>query len=136
MLLSTWDPFRSLDHFERALGASRNDRSWTPATNIIEDEKGYALCFDLPGMSKDDIEVNVEKGVLEVSGERRSLREESDDLRHYRVESQVGRFRRSFRLPDDVDASSVTASYKDGVLEVRLARLPAAQARKVAISDN
>jgi HSP20 family protein len=136
MLLSTWDPFRGLDHFERALGASRNGKSWTPATNIVEDEKGYALCFDLPGMSKEDIDINVEKGMLEVSGERRVFHEENEDIRHYRMESQTGRFRRSFRLPDDVDAGSVTASYKDGVLEVRIARLPAAQARKVAISDN
>jgi HSP20 family protein len=137
MMLTTFDPFNGLERFDRAVGGLLNaGRSWSPATNIVEDAQGYALRFDLPGMTKEDIDINVEKGVLEVSGERQIVNVDDENVKNHRLESFVGRFSRSFRLPDHVDPSSVTATYKHGVLEVRLARSQAAQPRKVAIVEN
>ena len=134
-MLTHWDPFRSLQHFERATAACSPARAWSPAANISKDESGYVLRFDVPGVSKDQVDIDIDGGVLVVSGERKSSTENGDAETYYKMESFSGRFRRSFRLPEDADTSSVTATYKDGVLTVRVPQAEAARARKVEIAD-
>ncbi len=134
MMLTTWDPFKNLQNFERAAGTRSPTKDWNPATNISKDEGAYVLRFDVPGISKEDIAIDIERGVLVVSGERKSTKTESDDEQFYRVETYVGKFSRSFRLPEDADVSSVTATQKDGVLTVRIPQAESAQARKVEIA--
>jgi HSP20 family protein len=92
---------------------------WSPEVDISEDDRGYLLKADLPEMKKDDVRVTVEDGILSVSGERKSEKEDQKRKFH-RIERSFGNFRRSFTLPEDADSSKVTADFRDGVLKVHL----------------
>ena len=92
---------------------------WSPEVDISEDDHGYVLKADLPEMKKDDVRVTVEDGILSVSGERKSEKEDQKKKFH-RIERCFGTFRRSFTLPEDADSTKVTAEFHDGVLRVHL----------------
>ena len=92
---------------------------WSPEVDISEDDQGYLLKADLPEMKKDDVRVTVEDGILSVSGERKSQKEDQKKKFH-RIERSFGTFRRSFTLPEDADSTKVTAEFRDGVLKVHL----------------
>jgi HSP20 family protein len=143
MTLSFWEPFRDFDRFDRVvsdlLGQEASaravaDRARRPAADLAADKEGYLFRFDLPGVSKDAIDISVENDVLTVSGERKPPFTAEEGRNIYRRETPSGKFERSFRLPDDADAERVTASYSDGVLEVRVPRSPQIQARRIPIS--
>jgi HSP20 family protein len=143
MTLSFWEPFRDLDRFDRVVNdllgqeASAHavaDRARRPAADLAADKEGYVFRFDLPGVPKNAIDISVENDVLTISGERKSPFAAEDGRSIYRRETPSGKFERSFRLPDDADAERVTASYTDGVLEVRVPRSPQLQPRRIAIS--
>src|SRR5438128_2859893 len=105
---------------------------WSPEVDISEDDHGYLLKADLPKMKKDDVRVTVEDGILSVSGERKS---EKEDLKKkfHRVERSFGNFRRSFTLPEDADSTKVTAEFCDGVLKVHLPTTPAAKSKAIEV---
>ncbi|MFQ5478611.1 MAG: Hsp20/alpha crystallin family protein [Candidatus Binatia bacterium] len=105
---------------------------WLPSADIASDDEGYTFRFDLPGVSKDDIEVNLAEGVLSVSGSRRDVFED-DDGKVCRREVTTGRFTRSFRLPTDIDDSAVSANCSDGVLEVKVPRDKVKSSRSIPI---
>ena len=131
----TWNPLREMEEatqnrFNRFLGGFPNRMGsgeihsltvadWSPEVDISEDDHGYLLKADLPEMKKDDVRVTVEDGILSVSGERKS---EKEDLKKkfHRIERCYGTFRRSFTLPEDADSTKVTAEFRDGVLKVHL----------------
>src|SRR5205809_7667908 len=92
---------------------------WSPEVDISQDEQEYLLKADLPEIKKDDLRVTVEDGILCVSGERKSEKEDQKRKFH-RVERSYGSFRRSFTLPADTDSKKVTAEFRDGVLKVHL----------------
>jgi HSP20 family protein len=92
---------------------------WSPEVDISEDDQGYLLKADLPEMKKDDVREIVEEGILNVSGERKSEKEDQKKKFH-RIELSFGTFRRSFTLPEDADSTKVTADLRDGVLRVHL----------------
>ena len=92
---------------------------WSPEVDISEDDRGYLLKADLPEMKKDDVRVTVEDGILNVSGERKTEKEDQKRKFH-RIERSFGNFRRSFTLPEDADSTKVTAEFRDGVLKVHL----------------
>jgi HSP20 family protein len=92
---------------------------WSPEVDISQDEHEYLLKADLPEIKKDDLRVTVEDGILCVSGERKSEKEDQKRKFH-RVERSYGSFRRSFTLPEDTDSKKVTAEFRDGVLKVHL----------------
>jgi HSP20 family protein len=92
---------------------------WSPEVDITQDEREYLLKADLPEMKKDDVKVTVEDGILSVSGERKSEKEDQNRKFH-RIERAFGSFRRSFTLPEDADSTKVTAEFHDGVLKVHL----------------
>ena len=98
---------------------------WSPEVDISEDDHGYLLKADLPEMKKDDVRVTVEDGILSVSGERKSEKEDQKKKFH-RIERSFGNFRRSFTLPEDADSTKVTAEFRDGVLKVHLPTTPIA----------
>jgi HSP20 family protein len=93
---------------------------WRPPVDIREREDALVLVMDLPGLSREDIDLRVDGLALTIEGERKP---KDDDGRSVRVERPVGKFRRSFRLGAPVDPSGVKASYRDGVLEVRLPKV-------------
>jgi HSP20 family protein len=135
MALVRWEPVpmnrlvNSL--FDTATGAA--PRRWLPATDLIESETHYVLRADLPGVSEEDINVELENDVLTISGERKAENQERK-AGYHRVERISGSFRRSLRLPEGVDAEAITASFDRGVLEVSVPKPEQPKPRKVQIT--
>lgn len=107
------------DEFERA--------DWTPAADIYETETGYAIALDLPGITRDAVEIDVDENRLVVKGNR--IIEESK----HRAERPRGKFLRSFSIPNTVDQAGIGAEYKDGVLQIRLPKRQEQKAQRIAI---
>jgi HSP20 family protein len=105
---------------------------WSPEVDITQDHHGYLLKADLPEMKKDDVRVTVEDGILCVSGERKSVKEDQKKKFH-RIERSFGTFRRSFTLPEDADSTKVTAEFRDGVLKVHLPTTPIARSKAIEV---
>jgi len=108
-----------------------------PAINAGKTAKSVEIYAFAPGLDPASIEVEIEKGMLTIGGERRSdLPDEEDEKTTVHVDERFsGRFRRVIRLPEDVDAASVSAKYRDGVLHVSVARHAEALPRRVAIES-
>ncbi len=107
--------------------------TWTPAVDIKEQDEGFVLKADIPGVDPNDIEVTMDNGVLTVKGERKH--EVQEDASGYkRVERSYGTFYRRFSLPDSADAERVTATGKDGVLEVFIPKHEKVQPRRITVS--
>ena len=144
--LTVWNPFRELDEvqnrlssfFGRGFPRSGNGNGglkmadWSPQVDITEDAKEYLVKADLPEMKKDAVKVMVENGVLSISGERKSEKEEKSKTFH-RIERSYGRFERTFTMPDDADAKGMKAEFKDGVLCVHVPKNPASQPKKIDV---
>jgi HSP20 family protein len=94
-------------------------RRWAPAMDLIDREDHLVLRADLPGVSEDEVRIEVQDRVLTVSGERRSESEQKREG-YYRMERAYGSFSRSVTLPVGVDADKIDASFDKGVLEVRI----------------
>lgn len=94
---------------------------WKPACDITEDEQEYLVTADLPEVKKDEVKVNIDNGVISISGERKTKSEKKDkDKKYHRIERSYGSYQRSFRLPENVKEEGVKAEFKDGVLRVHL----------------
>ena len=133
MRLVHWDPFQDLFPRNRRLqpfvGA---ESAWTPAVDILEKGDDLVIRAEVPGIERDAIEVKLEDNTLILSGER--VREtEADDTRAYRRERVYGSFVRSFRLPKTVDATRISATYKNGILEITIPKAEEAKPRKIDI---
>jgi HSP20 family protein len=124
--------FDTPTHPARGRGASPLHR-WIPAVDLVENDDHYTLRADLPGLSQDDVNVELDGNVLTVSGERKSEREERRQG-YYRLERASGSFSRSLRVPDGVDANAITANFENGVLEVKVPKPEHAKPQKVAIT--
>ncbi len=143
--LARWDPFRELEEVHNRLssffdsGLRNRDReesilttAWAPLVDISEDDKSYTIKVELPEMKREDIKVNVENGILTISGER--VREKEENNRKYhRVERAYGSFVRNFTLPQNVDPSKVNASYRDGVLYVSIEKAVNARPQSIEV---
>jgi len=105
---------------------------WSPEVDISEDDQGYLLKADLPEMKKGDVRVTVEDGILSVSGERKTQKEDQKRKFH-RIERSFGTFRRSFTLPEDTDSTKITAEFRDGVLKVHLPTTPVARSKATQV---
>ena len=97
----------------------RDTRNWSPAADVKETDNSFVLTADIPGLTKKDIKVNVANGKLSISGERTYETDQGNDNYHYR-ERRFGTFDRSFKLPDTVDEEKISASFKNGILNVSL----------------
>ena len=111
-ILATW-PFGDREALSIA--------DWTPSCNVSETPEEYRIEAELPGVTQEDVEVQVENRVLTLRGERREKKEEKGE-KYHRVESSYGSFTRSFTLPEDADEEKIFADYKDGLLTVRVVR--------------
>jgi len=125
MSLIKWDPFRDLETIQARLNRlvdydqTLTFADWTPAVDIEETDKEYIVKADLPEVKKENVKVNFENGMLTIEGERRMEKEEKSN-RFHKVERAYGKFVRRFAMPSEVDAEHVVATFKDGVLNVRL----------------
>jgi HSP20 family protein len=142
MNLSVWDPFREmevlLDRYSRAVrkpteaGDSKAMEvgDWMPTVDIIENEHGFVVKTELPGVEKDDVKVHINNGLLTIRGEKK--RETKDEKQH-RVECAYGSFVRSFTLPQDVELEKVEAAYKNGILSLIIPKLEKAQPKQIEV---
>jgi HSP20 family protein len=120
-------------------GGDRGDQgwasgAWTPPVDIYETDDALVLTAMLPGVSKDEVSIEVHNNTLLLRGERKPASAVSDE-RYYRRECVYGPFQRSFVLPATVDQNQVQATYHDGILELRLPKSEAAKPRRIAIAS-
>jgi HSP20 family protein len=107
---------------------------WTPAVDIVEEKDRYVLRADVPGVKPEDIAVNMENGILSVSGERHGeSTEEEQGMR--RVERVSGKFYRRFNLPETADADEISARSANGILEVVIPKQPEIVARRITVES-
>jgi len=105
--------------------------AWVPPVDMVDRKDEILLRADLPGLSEKDIEVTVQDNILTICGERREEREKKED--YYCCERSLGAFSRSLMLPTGVETDKVKATFKNGVLEIRLPKAKEAKARKIEI---
>ncbi len=144
MAIVRWEPLRELSTlqnemnrlfgtvFDTPANGPSTMRRWMPAMDLVETDDHFVLRADLPGLSEEDVNIEVEERVLTVSGERKAEHEVSKEGYH-RVERAFGSFSRSLTLPEGVDAEAVTASFDKGVLEVRIPKPEQRKPRKISI---
>lgn len=125
------DPFRAELTFPWRENLA--DRAWMPAVDVKETDEAFVLIAELPGLSKKDIHITLEDGVLTLAGERRFEKEENKDNYH-RIERAYGSFNRSFSLGGGVEADKVQAAFKDGVLTVSVPKAAETRPRQIEIS--
>jgi HSP20 family protein len=124
--------FAEFDSFLNQVLSPNGMRVGQHAAGLWEDENAYHVELDVPGVSRDNIDITFDKGTLTVSAERKH--EESQNTRKgWREERFYGKVARSFTLPDTIDPDSISAQMNDGVLHLTVAKSPAAQPRKVEI---
>lgn len=137
MSIVHWSPWRDFDDlFTRMTGPSGESMGrseWLPPVDITETENAYRIEMEIPSVAAGDLDVSVNDGVLTVSGERKSESESGEGKRH-RVERRWGKFSRSFRLPENVDADAIEATTKDGVLYLTVNKQEKAQPRRIEVS--
>lgn len=130
------EPFARL--FDNFLGENLlpsedvSNRSWMPAVNIRETDGAFFVEAELPGLTKDDIEITLENNLLKLSGERR-FEKETNQENYHRVERSYGTFLRTFSLPSQVTSDDVKASFSDGVLVIEVPKAAEARPRKISI---
>lgn len=147
MNLVKWNPFSELEEVSNRLNRifgrlpARTESGtnmlamadWTPSVDISETEGAYLIKAEIPEVKKDDVKVNLQDGMLTISGERHHEKEEKNKKFH-RIERSYGSFARSFRVPDDADASTVSAQFKDGMLNVTLPKSKKSESKSVNVS--
>jgi len=137
-LLMKPEPFaRDVDRlFDAFFGAGEGgSRRWVPPMDLVEAEDHFLLKADLPGLTEDDVSIEIDDGALKISGERKAEHEASE-RGWYRVERAVGSFARTLSLPDGVEADAVSAHFENGVLEVRIPKPEERKPRRVAITGS
>ena len=138
MAIVRWEPLREFTTLQNEMnrlfgsvfdapapGNGSTLRRWMPAMDLLETDSHFVLRADLPGMSEEDVNIEVEERVLTVSGERKDS--------YQRIERAFGSFSRSLTLPDGVDPEAVSASFDRGVLEVQIPKPEQRKPRKVSI---
>ena len=150
MALIRWEPVRELNTLQNEMnrlfntffdgpapaaggGQGTPARRWVPAMDLVETADDFVLRADLPGLTEQDVHIELEDNVLTISGERKSEHEQSREG-YYRVERASGSFSRSLTLPEGVNAEGIQASFNNGVLEVRIPKPEQHKPRKVQIS--
>lgn len=148
--LSIWEPYSSLnlsgetfhklfDDTARTLSGfgieDLGDVSWAPRVDIYEKEDSYVVRADLPGIKKEDIEIDLKDNTLAVRGEKK-FNGKSDKENYVRIERKYGKFVRNIRLSDNVDSGKIKASYKDGVLEINIPKREEALSKEIKVEVN
>lgn len=104
-----------------------------PRVDITESTDGYLIRADLPGMTREEIKVSVEDGVLSLSGEKKSEFETAKKDSYYHLERRYGKFLRSFSLPSHVDSGNIEARYTNGVLEINLKKTEESKPKAIEV---
>ena len=146
MSLVRWDPFRNIatlqdrinrlfdDAFPRPAGSDEDlVCAWRPLVDIFETENGIVIQVDLPGVTKEDVSVEVKENVLTIQGERKIETQASDD-QYYRRERSCGTFQRSFTMRSIIAPDKIKASFKNGVLKIEIPKPEEEKPRQVSVN--
>jgi HSP20 family protein len=149
MELVRWEPFEGLsrlhsrinDLFDGNVGRARalpsaTAGAWLPPVDILESNDAYLIRAELPGMKKEDFNLEVNDGSLTVSGERKPDGLSDGGVEYHRSERVHGRFSRSFYLSQTVRQDGIKATCRDGILEIHVLKIEEAKPRQIAISVN
>jgi len=124
--------------FDRMLNDTDGDQSnvvtsqWAPRVDITEEDARFVIFADIPGVDPAEIEIQMDKGMLTIKGERKTASSE-EGAKFSRVERSHGVFYRRFALPDSADAAGITASGKQGVLEISIPKKPETTPRRIQV---
>jgi HSP20 family protein len=105
---------------------------WRPVVDTYEKDDAIVIKAELPGVSKENISVDVNNHVLSIRGERKNEKDVNED-NYFRRERFYGKFQRAFTLPDNVDPEKIDANYKDGILEVKVPKTEQSKGKKIEI---
>lgn len=147
MTIARYNPWTQPNHFqdeikqvfERFFSPEESDQSnvvtsqWAPRVDIKEEDKRFVILADIPGVEPKDIEINMDKGILSIKGERKSESKE-ENAKFTRVERSHGLFYRRFALPESADPDHIAASGNHGVLEISIPKKPETQPRRISIN--
>jgi HSP20 family protein len=142
--LVRWEPIRELATLQTEMsrlmngifeGNGRTTQSWVPAVDVWETETDLVYAFDLPGVSLDQISIELQDDSLTVSAERERADERAEDG-FVRYERRFGSFSRAVGVPHGVTEGSIKADYRDGVLEVRVAKPETPKPKKIQIGGS
>ena len=144
--LVRWEPFREIAGLQNEMsrlmnsvfeaagdGGTAAPRTWIPAVDVWETEGELVYALDLPGVPQESISVELEDGALTVSATRERSSEISDE-RFHRTERRVGTFSRTIAVPAGVDEGKIAANYRDGVLEIRVAKPEQPKPKRIEIA--
>lgn len=136
-MLTRWDPFAEISRLQNSLFSRPwlEPQEFRPAVDIYEDEKAIKVKAELPGVKPEEVKIEVEHGVLTLSGERKLEHEEKKEGYH-RVERSYGAFSRSFVLPEGVETEKIEANYKEGVLTLTLPKGAETQRKEIKITTH
>ena len=145
MAVVKWDPFRDLISiqdrmnrlFEQTLSRSRGEEgvsatTWTPAVDIYETVDTIVMKAELPGVAREDIQIQINDNTLTLRGERRFAKDVHEES-YLRIERAYGSFHRSFTLPATVRQENIRALFKDGVLELTLPKAEDSKPKRISI---
>ena len=145
MALVKWEPFRELmamqDRmtrlFDETLSRIWKEEGitrgvWSPPVDILERDHELVLKVDLPEMNQSDIDIKVEESTLTIQGERKLIKETPEE-KYIQIERPFGTFRRTFTLPRMIDHEKISASYKDGVLQIVLPKKREVQSKQILV---
>ena len=142
MELIRWEPFDQFNKIHSRLNELFEDNfnqspvgansRWAPAMDVLESREAYIIRAELPGMKKEDINVELKDGTLTLSGERKS-EELAQGVEYRSVERVNGKFVRSVILPKTVNHDAIRASYKDGILEIHVPKVEEAKPRQITV---
>ena len=139
--LVRWEPVRELATLQTEMsrlmngvfeGSGRETQSWVPAVDVWETEQELVYAFDLPGVREDEISIELHDDTLTVSAQRDRTDERTEDG-YIRFERRFGTFSRAVGVPQGVSEDSIKADYKDGVLEIRVAKPEETKPRRIQI---
>ena len=139
----TLSPWRELEEVssrlarmfdESPVSTGSNGGTWVPRVNVEETKDELLLSAELPGMTHDDITIELENNLLTISGEKNEQRTEGDEERRYHLwERRYGAFQRSFTLPRTVSADDIQAGFENGILTIRMPKAAEAKTRKIEV---
>ena len=139
MNVVTWDPFRDINQIFGRYAANTRDseknirtNEWLPLVDIYEAGDKFMVRTELPGVEKDAVSVSVDDHVLTIKGQKQFV-EAKEGEKWKRVETSYGEFSRSFTLPEEIDVDSISAAYKNGVLELSIPKVEPRQAKMIDV---
>lgn len=146
MAIVRWNPFKEFDYIQDRMNRLFGETpfkplreeglfqgNWIPAVDVFEDEDCIKIDVEIPGLKKEDLDIQLHENILTIKGERKFEHEDKKDNYH-RIERGYGNFVRTFTLPNTVSQEKIGAGYKEGILTITLPKTAEAKPRQISVS--